>query len=88
MPNIEIYTKSWCPFCTKAKQLLKRKGLSYQEFDVAADEARLAEMISRSRRRTVPQIFINGLHLGGADDLLAAERSGQLDQLLETATTP
>ncbi len=82
MANVEIYTKSWCPFCARAKDRLDRKGVSYHEIDVTEDSIREFEMMHRSTRHTVPQIFVNGRHLGGNDDLVAAERAGQLDRLL------
>ena len=82
MANVEIYTKSWCPFCTRAKAHLDRKGVAYQEFDVTTDAVRELEMVKRSNQFTVPQIFVDGHHLGGSDDLLDADRSGRLDRLL------
>ena len=82
MANVEIYTKSWCPFCARAKDRLDRKGVSYHEIDVTEDSVREFEMMRRSSRHTVPQIFINGRHLGGNDDLVGAERDGQLERLL------
>ena len=82
MTNIEIYTKDYCPFCARAKHLLTTKGVSFTEYDVTHDVAGQQEMIERSQRRTVPQIYINGHHVGGHDDLVAADRSGELDKLL------
>ena len=84
MKKIEIYTKSWCPYCQGAKALLDSKGLQYQEHDVAFNSNRLQEMIERSQRRTVPQIFINDLHIGGYDDLVKLNRNGKLDEILNT----
>ncbi len=86
MAKVEIYTKSWCPFCARAKDHLDRKGVSYQEIDVTTDSVRELEMVVRSARHTVPQIFIEGYHLGGSDDLLAADISGHLDRLLSGET--
>ena len=86
MAKVEIYTKSWCPFCARAKDHLDRKGVSYQEIDVTTDSVRELEMLIRSARHTVPQIFIDGYHLGGRDDLLTADNSGQLDRLLSGQT--
>ena len=63
MSKIEIYSKSWCPYCNKAKALLKSKGLSYEEIDTTHDEARERERVERSRRQTVPQIFSDGLSI-------------------------
>lgn len=82
MNRVEIYTTAICPYCVSAKQLLHRKGLAYEEVRVDADPARRDEMLSRSGgRRTVPQIFVNGTHVGGFDDLVAADRSGRLGEL-------
>ena len=69
MSNIEIYSKDWCPFCSKAKSLLQSKQLEYAEIDITSDLVREQEMIERSGRRTVPQIFIDGESVGGYDDL-------------------
>ena len=82
MAKVEIYTKSWCGYSVQAKEHLDRKGVSYEEIDVTTDSIRELEMINRSERTSVPQIFIDDYHLGGSDDLLAAELNGQLDQLL------
>ncbi len=82
MPEIVMYTKSWCGFCTRAKHLLAEKGLSWSEFDVEAEPAKLDEMVERSGRRTVPQIFVGDVHVGGFDDLAALERAGELDALV------
>jgi glutaredoxin 3 len=82
MAKVEIYTKSWCGFSVRAKDHLDRKGVSYEEIDVTTDAVREMEMVNRSHRHTVPQIFIDGHHLGGSDDLLAGEASGLLDRLL------
>ena len=84
MANIEIYTKSWCPFCHKAKNLLDQKGLDYVEYDVTEDLALEAKMRNRTRQTSVPQIYINGQYLGGSDDLLAADREGRLSAYLST----
>jgi glutaredoxin 3 len=83
MPKIEIYTKDYCPYCTAAKELLKSKGVTYEEKDVIENLNFLDEMLARSEgRKTVPQIFINGLLIGGFDDLSALNKSGKLDTLL------
>ena len=81
MAKVEIYTKSWCGFSARAKEHLDRKGVVYEEIDVTDDYTRELEMVNRSARRTVPQIFIDGYHLGGSDDLHAAEANGILDRL-------
>jgi glutaredoxin 3 len=83
MATIEIYTNSWCPFCTRAKRLLDQRGLEYREYSIDKEPERRAEMIQRSGRLTVPQIFIDRAHVGGSDDLARLHRSGELDQLLE-----
>ena len=77
-----MYTKAMCPYCTMAKRLLRLKGHDWMEVDVATDPVRRAEMIDRSGRRTVPQIFIGETHVGGYDELAALERAGELDSLL------
>ena len=78
MPKIELYTSANCAFCVAAKNLLKSKGLDYAEFRVDTDPSRREEMLARAQRRAVPQIFIDGRHVGGFEDLAAAERSGEL----------
>jgi glutaredoxin 3 len=83
MAQVEIYTKGFCPYCARAKRLLDEKGASYEEFEISMDAPKRAEMIQRaSGRTTVPQIFIDGQHIGGSDDLAALDRQGKLDQLL------
>ena len=82
MNKIEVYSKAWCPYCNKAKALLKSKGLSYREIDTTHDEALEQEMIERSRRQTVPQIFINEISVGGYDDLAQLNSTGELDRML------
>lgn len=85
MPKIEVYSTAVCPYCVSAKNLLKSKGLEWTEVRVDTDPAQREAMLARSGgRRTVPQIFINGHHVGGFDDLAAADRNGKLAQLLET----
>jgi alkyl hydroperoxide reductase subunit F len=86
MNQIEIYSKDWCPFCAKAKSLLQSKQYAYREIDVTGDQAREQEMIVRSGRRTVPQIFIDGEPVGGYDDLAELNASGELDRRLGRAT--
>ncbi len=83
MARVVMYTKATCPYCTMAKRLLRLKGHDWIEFDVAVDPARREEMIERSGRVTVPQIFIGETHVGGYDELAALERAGELDALLE-----
>lgn len=83
MATVIIYTTSYCPFCTSAKQLLDNKKVYYTEISIDDDPVKREEMISKSGRRTVPQIFINGQPTGGCDDLYALEQKGQLDKLLQ-----
>ena len=85
MKKIEIYSKDWCPFCSKAKSLLQSKQLDYAEIDITTDRALEQEMIERSGRRTVPQVFIDGDAIGGYDDLANINATGELDQRLELA---
>ena len=85
MAKIVIYTKDWCGYSARAKSDLQQLGLSYDEIDVTTDSVREQEMINRSGRRTVPQIFIDDYHLGGSDDLRAAISNGQLNRLLSEA---
>ena len=83
MANVEIYTKPTCGFCHMAKRLLSTKGVSFAEVNITAQPERRAEMIQRANGgSTVPQIFIDGTHIGGCDDLMALERGGKLDTLL------
>jgi glutaredoxin 3 len=84
MPKIEVYSTAVCPYCVAAKNLLKARGLEWTEVRVDSDPAQRALMLTRSGGvRTVPQIFINDQHVGGFDELAAADRNGQLKQLLE-----
>ncbi|WP_298259725.1 glutaredoxin 3 [uncultured Litoreibacter sp.] len=84
MAKIELYTKSTCGYCHAAKRLLAQKGVSYEETDVERDSGAKATMIQRSNGgRTVPQIFIDGKHIGGFDDLNALDRRGKLNALLK-----
>lgn len=83
MPKIRIYTTPICPYCVRAKSLLKKKGAPFEEIDVFMDSGARAEMESQSNgRRTVPQIFIGEQHVGGCDDLYALDDAGKLDALL------
>lgn len=89
-PHIVIYSTPFCGFCTAAKALLNAKGVAFEEIDLFEDPARRQEMIERTGRRTVPQIFIGADHIGGYDDLQALDASGELDALLaaEPADAP
>ena len=81
-PAITLYLTGWCPFCQRAKALLTSKSLVFKEIDVDDDAKLREEMVARSGRRTVPQIFIGDTHVGGCDDLFALEDSGGLDRLI------
>ena len=82
MKDILIYTANLCPYCTMAKRLLAQKGLNYTEINVDSKEGLRQEMMERSRRRTVPQIFIGDTHVGGFEDLYALEKRNELDTLI------
>ena len=83
MAKVEIYTKAFCPYCTRALKLLAAKGVEPQEFDITMGGPQRAEMLEGANgRTTVPQIFIDGAHIGGSDDLAALDRAGKLDPLL------
>ena len=83
MAKVEVYSTSYCPYCMRAKALLRSKGIAFEEIDVTDDPELRAKMVKLSGgRRTVPEIFINGENIGGCDELYALERSGELDLLL------
>ena len=83
MAKVEIYTKLMCPYCTRAKRLLAEKGAAFEEFDITNGGPKRAEMLQRANGpSTVPQIFIDGQHVGGSDDLAALNAAGKLDPLL------
>ena len=82
MPAITIYTTTYCPYCVKAKDLLKRKGAAYTEISAEDDDVREAMIAKAGGRRTVPQIFIGETHVGGCDDLYALDKAGKLDAML------
>ena len=83
MAKVEIYTKAFCPYCTRAMRLLASKGIEPEEHDITMGGPRRAEMIQRAQgRTTVPQVFIDGRHIGGSDDLAALDRAKGLDPLL------
>ena len=85
MATVEIYTTDFCPFCVRAKNLLTKKGVAFEEIPVDGDPARRREMTERSGGgRTVPQIFIDNKSIGGSDDLAPLELAGELDKLLQT----
>jgi glutaredoxin 3 len=82
MSKVVVYTTQYCPYCVRAKLLLKHKGVEFEEIDVGNDDALRAKMIADSGRRTVPQIFINDKPIGGFDELYALDQDGELDRLL------
>jgi glutaredoxin 3 len=83
MPEVVIYTKMLCPYCTRAKRLLDAKGVSFVEHDITMGGPKRQEMLARANGQfTVPQIFIGDTHVGGSDDLHALDRQGRLDPLL------
>jgi glutaredoxin 3 len=85
MPHITVYTTPYCPYCTRAKALLTRKGVAFEEIDVSRSPEEREAMIRRANGGyTVPQIFIGGLHVGGSDDLYALDAKGELDPLLQS----
>ena len=81
-----MYATGWCPYCAQARDLLQSKGVTWQEIDVDAHPGARAEMMKRSGRRTVPQIFIGATHVGGCDDLMELDANGGLDPLLKQGT--
>lgn len=84
MSKVEIYSSMWCPFCHRAKRLLQSKGVEFEEYDVDTNPTLRQEMTARAGgRRTVPQIFIDDHHVGGSDELVALEREGRLNGLLQ-----
>ncbi|HUQ11607.1 MAG TPA: glutaredoxin 3 [Steroidobacteraceae bacterium] len=81
-PAVTMYATGWCPYCSRARSLLERKGVKVQEIDIERAPEKRTEMQARSGRRSVPQIFIGDQHVGGCDDLHALEEAGKLDALL------
>ena len=81
-PKIEMYVNSWCPYCEYARTLLRRKGASFDEISIEEQPERRVEMIQRSGRHTVPQIFIGERHIGGSEELYSLDDAGALDALL------
>ena len=84
-PVVTVYVSDWCPYCQRAMGLLQQKQVVFSEINVEDDEKLREEMIARSNRRTVPQIFIGDKHIGGCDELYALNRSGELDRLIQGA---
>jgi glutaredoxin 3 len=82
MPKVVVYSTAVCPYCVRAKILLERKGIAYEEKMIDGDREHMREMLERSKRRTVPQIFIDDYHVGGYDDMAALDSAGELNILL------
>ena len=82
MAQIDIYTRAFCGYCAAARKLLKKKGVAFNEIDVTMNQTLRREMIERSGRQTVPQIFIDDRHIGGYDDINALDKQGRLDEML------
>ncbi|MEE9358108.1 glutaredoxin 3 [Candidatus Vondammii sp. HM_W22] len=85
MPKVVIYSTTICPYCVRAKILMEKKGVAYEERNIQSSRELMKEMLERSQRRTVPQIFIDDYHVGGYDDLAELNAFGKLDPLLELA---
>ena len=85
MPKVVVYSTAICPYCVRAKALLQRKGVEYEEKMIEGDREAMREMLNRSKRRTVPQIFIDDYHVGGYDDMAELDSEGKLDRLLGIA---
>jgi glutaredoxin 3 len=84
-PAVTVYVSDWCPYCQRAKGLLAQKNVVFSEINVEDEPELREEMVARSNRRTVPQIFIGDKHVGGCDDLFELDRSGELDRLIQGA---
>ena len=84
-PAVTLYVSGWCPYCQRARGLLAQKNVEFSEVNIEDDPKLREEMIARSNRRTVPQIFIGDNHVGGCDDLFELDRSGELDRLIQGA---
>ena len=82
MPKVQVYSKENCPYCVRAKSLLARKGVPYEEIDVENDDAKRTWLVEATGQRTVPQIFVDGRSLGGYTDIEALDRKGELDRIL------
>ena len=86
MPPVTIYTKTWCPYCMAAKDLLDQKGIAFTEIEITGKPDLRDDMLRKANgRSTVPQVFIGSRHVGGCDDLYALDRKGELDKLLAAA---
>ncbi|HEX4708865.1 glutaredoxin 3 [Phenylobacterium sp.] len=85
MSHVTIYTRPYCSYCVRAVSLLEQKGVDFTEVDAGFDPVKRQEMMQRSGRATFPQIFVGEMHIGGCDDLVALDRAGKLDPLLQDA---
>ncbi|MCC7462679.1 MAG: glutaredoxin 3 [Gammaproteobacteria bacterium] len=85
MPRVLLYSTAWCPYCARARALLRARGANFEELDIEARPERRAEMVARSGRTTVPQIFIGERHIGGCDELQALDAAGDLEPLLRSS---
>ena len=83
MKPVRIYTTPYCPYCVRAKRLLQKKNVLYEEVDVSGDDEARVQLMQRTGLRTVPQVFIGDRHVGGSDELYALEQRGELDALLQ-----
>jgi glutaredoxin 3 len=84
-PQVTLYVSDWCPYCQRAKGLLTQRKVVFEEINVEDEPKFREEMVARSNRRTVPQIFIGDRHVGGCDELFELDRSGELDRLIQGA---
>jgi glutaredoxin 3 len=87
VPEVVMYSTGWCPYCARARALFERKGIGFREIDIETDAELRAEMLTRSGRRSVPQIFVGERHVGGFEELYDLERSGELDSILQSEKT-
>ena len=87
MPEVVMYSTGWCPYCARARALFERKGIAFREIDIETNAELRAEMLTRSGRRSVPQIFVGERHVGGFEELYDLERSGELDSILQSEKT-
>ena len=87
MPEVVMYSTGWCPYCARARALFERKGITFREIDIETNAELRAEMLTRSGRRSVPQIFVGERHVGGFEELYDLERSGELDSILQSEKT-
>jgi glutaredoxin 3 len=88
MPKVQIYTTQYCPYCVRAKALLDKKGVAFEEIDIADDDAQWAWLAEASGQQTVPQIFVDGRPLGGFSDIDALDKQGRLDPILRGEARP